>query len=80
MRGPNDSDSRLLLQRSVFFQFAVKGGLADAKQARGFQLVAVQLLDGAQNGVLFHLRNRQDAVCRLGMLGGSGRFCLQRQF
>src|SRR5258708_25503155 len=47
---------------SIFFQLSVKRGFADAQQFGGHQLVSVELIERGQDGLLFHVGQRQNAV------------------
>src|SRR5215469_15651069 len=52
---------------SVLLQFAVERGLADAEQARGHELVAIEMAQGAEDRLLLHLGNGAN-------LNSQGRF------
>src|SRR6266702_3036210 len=61
--------SLLIAQRigdAVFLELAVERGLADSKQLRGLQLVAVQSANGAHDRLAFHL---SQGGHRSGMIG-----------
>ena len=44
----------------VFLQLAIQSGLADAKRSRGHKLIAIELLQRIQDGLLFQLSQRKD--------------------
>src|ERR1035441_6345267 len=60
--GPDLSPGSLLFPKrvgdAVFLQLAVEGGLADAQQLGGLELVAVEGTNGSQDGLAFHIRQR----------------------
>src|SRR5882672_7110194 len=47
---------------SIFFQLSIKRGFADAQQFGGHQLVSVELVERGQDGLLFHVGQRQNAL------------------
>src|SRR5208283_4878922 len=65
---PNVESGRRISSRLrfVLLQFAVERRLADAEQAGGSHFVSAGLSEGVEDGLLFHFRDRDDAVTRRG--------------
>jgi len=68
LQGWAEGASRNLLANAVFLELAVEGGFADAEQARGHELVAIELGDGGDDGLLLEVGDGLDGVG----LGGGG--------
>src|ERR1700733_11453491 len=61
--------SQIVLCNAVLLEFAIESGLADAEQACGHELVAVEVAQRGEDGLLLHLGDGAD-------LDGEGGFVL----
>src|SRR5580698_1831673 len=60
---------QIFIGDAVLLELAVEGGLADAEEAGGHELIAVEVAQRGEDGLLFHLGYGTD-------LYGEGRFGL----
>src|ERR1700742_3929593 len=63
--------SQIVLCNAVLLEFAIESGLADAEQAGGHELVAVEVAQRGEDRLLLHLGDGAD-------LDGESRFRLHR--